>query len=342
MESPQFKESFSLNNLAIAMFAQEIAKELQYTSNPNFESVTPHIFAFAKKYGMDLADFNNTLTMTPYLYPDADPERLLAISNLMTILFFIDDTLGEHTDLFDGLEPSFIAQRIVRTISGDISDGRFVPTRIESSIYEVLPELAHLSNTDFIERFLQSAKEYLPENVNLDANIAEDLDGYIRQRILNSGMMPTIDLAELSTNEYLPKDFFDSNNPEFYIINIIREVVAKIGSLTNDLFSFPKEYFDANSKLNLVVVIKNTNQDLSIEESFRLAIVLVNNEVEKFKVICESIKERYKDTELEETMTSYVKKMKHIVLATYFWQLFTNRYKHVLHPFNELRIPAEV
>jgi len=155
-------------------------------------------------------------------------------------------------------------------------------------------------------------------------------------------MMPTIDLAELSTNEYLPKDFFDSNNPEFYIINIIREVVAKIGSLTNDLFSFPKEYFDANSKLNLVAVIKNTNQDLSIEESFRLAIVLVNNEVEKFKVICESIKERYKDTELEETMTSYVKKMKHIVLATYFWQLFTNRYKHVLHPFNELRIPAEV
>ncbi|MEO6728575.1 MAG: hypothetical protein ABIM99_01500 [Candidatus Dojkabacteria bacterium] len=334
---PQFKQSFSLNDLKIAQYAEDEAANLNYAINPNFDSIMPDIFDFANKYGMDIADFQNTLTMTPYLYPDAGPERLLAISNLMTILFFIDDTLGEHPDLFDGLEPSFITQRIVRTLSGDTSDGLFIPTSIESSIYEILPELVRLSNNDFIQRFLQSAKEYLPENVNLDSSIGEDLMGYILQRILNSGMMPTIDLAELATNKYLPKEFFDPNNPEFEIIRNLREVVAKIGSLTNDLFSFPKEFYDANSKLNIVAVIHNTNSDMSIEDAFKLGIIFVNNELEKFKEICNDIKESYEGTELEETMNNYAKKMKYIVLATYFWQLITNRYKHVLHPFKEMR-----
>jgi len=279
----------------------------------------------------------------------------------MMLLFFIDDTLGKKNSekifnkevtpqiVIDGMI-HFVATGVERKQYIDPIDGTLKnhhPTKIELSFIKIWKHIgADLTNSGlskvllngYVMRLVESAKRYLPENINIEDKIMT-LEEYEEYRVYNSGMMFTIDLMEYTTNTYIE----DLINEEYISEELqgMRESMALIGSMTNDLFSFPKEVYGGETKtLNLIVVLMHEN-GYSFEEAVVKAIDKINEYIHRYLMFRSRLIDKMKTINNEEIynrLAKYISILDDIGVATYRWQLEgTYRYRHFYHIFKQMR-----
>jgi hypothetical protein len=163
----------------------------------------------------------------------------------------------------------------------------------------------------------------------IDSNI-DIVEGYINLRILDAGMHPMIDTVEFAQGIILPDLVIESE-----YLRGMREYVARLGSLLNDIFSYTKEIIETNSRFNLICVLEDY-YGYSFEDAVQRTVDIVNDEVEAFNAKARNIPS-WGDKNIDKDVALYVKGLKDQINACWHWQMSTNRYRSDKSPFPELR-----
>jgi hypothetical protein len=307
--------------------------------NKFFDSIKDGLVAFADKHGILLDNYKDYYEMASLLYPQATEEDLKLACEIMMVLFFVDETAGEEMNeanprnLFGKVPGELINSLLLKLKKGDIEHGT---NPVETSVFEIWPKLLKSAPRYFLDRFLRAVIQYLPQNVDLSEEHGNNEEVYRHYRIENSGMMPTILLIQLAMRMFISDELYNSGKFQA-LLESVEQCVALIGSLTNDICSFPKEVWDMKSKLNLIPVLMKEH-NIPLTEAINLSIDRVNEELRIFVGLRTSILNKAAGTEHEEILTEYCKGLSYIVKATIVWQLLmTNRYKHARHIIRQLR-----
>jgi hypothetical protein len=205
-------------------------------------------------------------------------------------------------------------------------------------LYPVFHELHHrfhnLSEEAWLNRFADAMMEHLKASMDTREAIVlgetTDVAQYMHVREFDSGMRPTIHLVEFVKNSFLPDEVM--NHPYLQTMTLR---CARIGSLTNDIFSYEKEVIQLNSDYNLIRVFMESEY-LTFDEAVHESIMLLNGIIDDFLGDSANIPE-WEDESIQAKVSEYVSGLRDIIIATWHWQYSTNRYRSSTSPFEELR-----
>lgn len=337
----------------------------EYKIHPQAEYAYRDALQIAEDEQVIPFDFENVKDMIHALAAQGFYNNLVNSGALMFLLFFIDDTIGRKNSekIFnEEITPKMVIEGMIYFIkegelrtqyvteSGELK--QYSPTKIELAFARIWKSIS----TDlgrkvayrewtikdlekYVQRLIDSARDYLPQNVNVDDQIMS-LDEYLEYRINNSGMRFTIDLMEYTTDTYI-EEFLDRNSGISTELEGMRYYMSLVGSLTNDLFSFPKELYGGETKtLNLIPVMMH-EYGYSFEKAVNVAIKLVNKCIEQYLQYRLRLLDKLQymeDEDERKRLLKYISILDDIGIATYRWQLEgTYRYRHFYHIFKEMR-----
>lgn len=272
-------------------------------------------------------------TMTSYLYPYAEAERVVAINLLMNLLYYIDDLFDSGRPTDDehlGPLPDILTACVQTLVSGE------KPAEI-SPIYEAAWELHHRlwgkCDPQWFYLLIKSLEDHFTSVVKavpLDEKGCIDVEQYISIREFDGGSWTTIHLIEFALGRFLPHDIRDETS-----FQQMTQCVAQAGALVNDLFSYEKEVMRYGVEFNLVVALMK-GEGLSFEAAVGSAIVRINDILAQFESA--AVQPLYpQDPVLSAVIGDYVQGLRHLLSAAWHWQLATNRYRSPNSPFVELR-----
>ncbi|HLY29158.1 MAG TPA: terpene synthase family protein [Aggregatilineales bacterium] len=316
--------------------------------NPHASTAETTVLAWARQSGIYIPGIKLVLGTASYLYPKTSLERLVVMGKMLTLLFYIDDVYGDLTssqgleatanEVFTEIEgccSAFSVKSVPEGAEGDAAIGAFLHIR---------QEMDGLAPVGWLNRFSESLSEHLyssvlPNMYGWNAQ-AQSVPGYIHVRERTSGMYPTVDFIEFANNAYLPQRVI--NLP---VIGQLRLDVARIGSLSNDLFSYHKEVTEQGLLMNLVQVIQTT-EHLSVAQSLQKAVDLINDATRDFqKSVAQARGTDWRSARLDaqtvEAIERYITGLEYEISATWYWQLSTNRYRSAASPFVELSTPLQ-
>lgn len=304
--------------------------------NPHADEAERRAEAYCKELGIWLPNFHEYTTMSRYLHPDADLERLTAIIVIYNFLYYIDDIHTSNRSSTDE-EDDVIMQNIYRNFIPILKYGRLPETHnplyvtcklIRDMILKHAPEA-------WLHRIINSLAQHLNTSTfsvqAIMVNGVPDLDRYIHLRDFDSGMVSTVEMIELEMGIFMPEEVL--TDP---VIQQLRLCVMRLGALMNDLFSYHKETILNGQRFNLVNVLMESRH-LTFEEAASDSIKLVNGFTEKFVEYEQQVPD-FGDEELNRVVGLYVQGFRNEILAIYHWQMSTNRYRSPDSPFPELRV----
>jgi hypothetical protein len=303
--------------------------------NPIAAQVETIVEELCHELNIHLPYYGDYTTMPAYLYPDTSIERLVPVYLLLNMLWYVDDvydrdTVNEHEA---DRAARFMAYRncieILRT--GQMPDDNHL-------LYPVFLELHRrfhaLSDEAWLNRFADSMMAHLEASMHTREAIVigenTDVAQYMHVREFDSGMRPTIHMVEFVKGIYLPDEIM--NHPYLQTMNLR---VARIGSLTNDIFSYEKEVLQLDSDYNLIRVFMESEY-LAFDEAVHESIMLLNGIIDDFMRDAENIPE-WEDESIQAKVGEYVRGLRDVIIATWHWQYSTNRYRSLTSPFVELR-----
>lgn len=268
-------------------------------------------------------------TMTAYLFPDAPFDRLVTITLLNDLLFYLDDAHERHAGraLEDATFATYLAAFVHGVTPAD-------PDRVHRAAVAVRQRLLDGMAPSSFARFSASLERHLRAALGARESTGRgggriDLERYLDDRVKDSGMEIVLDLAEYGGDFSLSDDARSATAP-------LRADAAAIGALLNDLFSYPKEVLAHGSRYNLVAVLE---QDFPRDEAVARAITIVNGYSEGFLA-----KERslpvFADDRARGSAARYVMALRQQTSAAWYWQLSTPRYRSDEALFPELRSSA--
>jgi hypothetical protein len=302
--------------------------------NPNAAEAMKVTEKYCRQLGIMGANFREYCTMSAYLFPRASLERLIAIDLLNNLLFFIDDTITEgRADSGYGQRTLDLFNMCVRIIRDGYTPPHTNP--IFETCKVLHPMLQKLATPGLQKRMVKSLERHFwAATHNIDAimvNGVINIPKYIEVREHDSGMHPTLDLLELSCGIYLPDEVIAE--PTMYTL---RECTIRIGCLMNDIFSYEKEVLQRGQRFNLINVLREAH-DLSFEEAVHQSVLIVNELVDTF-VQKEAALPDWGDPKLNQWVAQYTEGLRDQIIATWQWQMATNRYRSMTSPFPELRL----
>lgn len=305
--------------------------------NPHAQIAENIIEHQCKELGIWLPQLEHYTTMSAYLFPTASLQRLVTLGIYYNFLFFVDDYYDRHNK-----EEVDIAREIqMRKVFDNCTQILLKGTKPKDKhlLYAVCFELRQqfLSHTSDLwlrrlvisnVRHLKASTYTLEDIINSSDNIIAD---YIKLRILDSGMHPTIDGLEFARGIVLPDVVINSE----YIQNL-RLAVAKVGALSNDLFSYTKEVIGTQSRFNLVCVLEDYG-GYTFEEAVVQGVEIVNDAIDDFYTQVSHVPS-WDNKQIDHDVALYIEGLKDQVIASWHWQLSTNRYRSPNSPFPELRV----
>ncbi|HEX2914762.1 MAG TPA: hypothetical protein VH186_28480 [Chloroflexia bacterium] len=299
---------------------------------------------FAQKWDTALPNFEQYCTMNGFLFPDTSIERLVAIGNFNNLLFYIDDiAAAENAGSASGyaeelkVNGSCVSIETIERWISIFETGQLPPhvTPLERAFADVRKQFLDISgdNTEWYQRFLVSGAHYFRKtsraHAHLPGDTALNLDKYIAWREHDSGMYPVIDLIEFACDLRIPEEVI--NSP---VVSRLRLNCARIGGLMNDVFSYQKETIIEGNRFNLVNLILEKDK-CGLKTAAEAAMEVVNSCT--FDFIKHENQISGWDAAICAAVRKYVEGMKNQINATWYWQMFTNRYRSPDSPFVELR-----
>ncbi|GAB1421440.1 hypothetical protein MASR2M15_16050 [Anaerolineales bacterium] len=307
----------------ISLAALKVMEPLKINRHAQF--VEHETTLILEQYGLCLPNFDGYHTMSSYLFPEANAERLSAIILLNDWLFYLDDMFDRNVD------PSRNRKAYFLQLAGVIKTGQGDETDSAQAFAIYLHRLfGQISNPYWLRRFIMNTEDHLKA---ASKGIDELLDEYrgdelihefIQLRMADSGMKPTCDLIEFAHDIYLPDAVWQHE-----VVREARNLCVNIGGLMNDIFSYEKEVMELSSEFNLVALLERIG--MPFDEAVEEAIRHINLYMAKFH----ALKAQLPD---EENVALYYQGLSDQIGAAYHWQLATSRYKSESSPYLELTI----
>ena len=261
----QLKYPFSLN---INPFMDPLAKESLLWLQKNY------LLNSSNKYQKIL--FYCPWVLSSYTFPNVSFEFLSLVTNWFSWVFLSNDEFIEKSITKDPLQISIFLKEYRETIylKKIETTNMLIP-----SLMDIMHSFSNIADEKWLTNFQINLDNYfeacLQESfyrVSMDVPSVID---YCKIKILSSGMLPIIDMIELSINNILPVHFKISN-----IYSNIINTVSNICAWANDIYSFPIKIKNGDP-CNLLTSIM-THESLTINEALDKAIMMHNFEIEKF------------------------------------------------------------
>lgn len=305
--------------------------------NPRAEEAQEIAEKLCRDAGIHLSSFDGYHTMSPYLFPHASLDRLIAAILITDFLYYVDEAYERHARLErDQDEDIYLRDVFDRCIQiilyGDMPEDSHPLYDASLMIHEkALP----LTTVAWLKRFITVTLQHLKSTTyNLDDVVDEGgdpIEAYIALRELDCGMRPTMHLIEIANDCHLP----DAVKYHPYIRSV-EQPTANIGGLMNDIISYENEVIRYGSRFNLVALLEDY-RNLSFEEAVSEAVKIVNRNTEDFLERSQNIPD-FGDDDTNALVARYVDALRDEIIATWHWQVSTTRYKSPNSPYPELRI----
>lgn len=307
--------------------------------NPYAEEAQVRAKELCQKAGIYLPYIDTYNTMSPFLYPDASLERLVALIFIMNFLYYVDESYERHarqeTDRQEDLYLRGVFENCAQIMLTGTMPNDSHPLYAACLVAHKV--ISPLSNVTWFRQFLRFILEHLLSTTHTLDDVAttnnDPVDAYMVLRELDCGMHPTMRLIEFANNFYLPDVV--RTHPD---IQRMEGATASIAGLANDIFSYENEVLQYNSRFNLVAILED-NRGLSFTEAVHEAVKIVNQYTDTFLG-----KERhlpdFGDRAINQMTAEYVQGLRDQINATWHWQMSTDRYRSPASPFPELRAPA--
>jgi hypothetical protein len=303
--------------------------------NPYITEAARVVEDYTEQLNIKLSNFRDYTTMISYLFPRTEPARLVVLNLIANLQWYVDDIYDRDSLMSE--EDQHRRLNVFST-SLDVLNTGELPTDDEHLFYPVFKTLHDLSEPlspgQWLQRFTDSMRDYFnvtTENLErMASNPLQTLENYIHMRELDSGMRPTIDMIEFAYNIYLPDEVI--HHP--YMAQMSART-SLIGALTNDLFSYEKEVLRVNSRFNILYILMNT-YEMTFEQAVDATMQRLNGYITGF-IESENAMPDWNNAALNRDARSYVQGLKDMIIATWHWQLSTNRYRSVHSPFAVLR-----
>ncbi len=305
---------------------------------PQFEEIETIISDISQTLNIKLPHYHNYQSMTYFMFPDTTAERLVALSLLSNLLYYIDDLYDRHK-LHPHPETLDLPRHFKKVIEIFCLGDAAMPCQ-QHLLYDTALALHHhflqLSNPTWFEHFVKVLTEHLmstrPQSMTEPEhyNSAEE---YFRVRELDGGIWTSINSIEFAANRFLPQKIH--NHPHIHDMSLL---CGRIATLTNDLFSYEKEVIDMGSQFNLLAVLMQS-AGLTFEQAVHCAIESINYDTAKFVEACDTVPD-FGTMDLNTDVQMYIQGLRDILSATWYWQMATDRYRSPTSPFVELRCPS--
>jgi hypothetical protein len=303
--------------------------------NPTASQVETIVENLCRDLNIHLPYYGDYTTMPAYLYPETSVERLVPVHLLLNMLWYVDDVYDR--DRVQERASDKAARETMYQNCIDILRTGDMPAE-HHLLYPVFCELHYrfrsLSDEAWLDRLTDAMMEHLKASMDTREAIVigetTDVARYMHVREFDSGMRPTIYMVEFVKNIFLPDEIM--NHPYLKAMTLR---CARIGSLTNDIFSYEKEVIKLDSDYNLIRVFMESEY-LSFDEAVHESIMLLNGIIDDFLHDAANMPE-WDDPSIQAMVCDYIDGLRDIIVATWHWQYSTNRYRSSTSPFVELR-----
>ncbi|HVS95905.1 MAG TPA: hypothetical protein VHE54_05440 [Puia sp.] len=308
-----------------------------FAPHPDSARLTQVAQQFAEEHDIWLPNAKGHVSCALFLYPDAQPDRMIAIMKNLVIGFYLNDVMGR--DLFRSLPAN--QQREARQLIGNmagIAASLTVPIDahpIEHLNARVLRQFRENSPETWFDRFLHFYCHHL-NITHTDRNAVAlghipGLDEYIENRCHYAGVHHVVLWIEYNNGQFLDWDLLEVLQLAAPLRRL-HWLTAAFGCLSNDLFSFEKEVIDQGCDSNLVMILLLNNPDLSLKDGVRAACDIVRNLVMEFTGLLRSTRERValegsSYPSLSALLSDHIDGVCRCVQATWLWHCHSTRYK---------------
>lgn len=305
--------------------------------NPNAKIAENIIEHQCRELGIWLPQLDDYTTMSAYLFPTASLQRLVTLGVYYNFLFFVDDYYDRHNKEEIDVTQEIKMRKVFDNCTQILLKG--AKPADDHMLYKACLELRRqfLNHTSdlWLRRLVISNLAHLKASTYTIQDIIDSSDNivqdYIKLRILDSGMHPTIDGLEFARGIVLPDAVINSE-----YIQELRLAVAKVGALSNDLFSYTKEVIGTQSRFNLVCVLEDYGGYM-FEDAVAEAVEIVNDAIDAFYTQASHVP-TWHNKDIDRDVKSYIDGLRDQVVASWHWQISTNRYRSTHSPFPELRV----
>ena len=296
--------------------------------NPFAREAEAAVERFAATHGIKLPHFRARSSMSAYLFPNATLERLVTTGKVFALSWFIDEvadafTLEQRASLAN-VDHRIAENNLPHLVelapilqTGVISSPS--PTMLERATKEIADDLAS-APLYWRERFAGLVGEYLALTVVSKDQQIGSIVSYIPSRLHDSGMLFTCAMAEFASGCFLSDRLY--NDP---VVWSMIEAVSKVGSLSNDLFSYDRERRE-QTRFNLLgILLSESPFDEAVDRSIRI----INQSIQSFMDA---------RTLIPSEAIGFSVALEAFIAASWYWQMDTTRYRSANSSFKELRV----
>ncbi|MDQ0592101.1 hypothetical protein QFZ37_000470 [Chryseobacterium ginsenosidimutans] len=257
--------------------------------NPHTDAVKQHTDQWVIKFGLCFKeDFerynaNNYSAFTARFYPNADYDQLCIASDLVALLFIVDDHIDSQF-AESAVEKEFALRQFIEKFMTVINPKIELQTtqQFENPVFialaDVWSRLICISRDEWIRSFVKEIEYIFAAAIWEYQNSFKQLPGveeYLEKRRYAGAANVSLALIQPIEKNYLPE--FAKNH---VIIQKLSEAACNAICISNDLFSLSKEQLSGD-KHNLPSIIKN-EQNVTWEEAVLLTAEIHDTEVNKF------------------------------------------------------------
>jgi hypothetical protein len=329
---------FSLQSLfnSDAIRLDEFCKE--FSPHPQGEELKEQVESYSKSNGVWLSNATHHLSCALFLYPGAEPQRMLTMMKNLTIDFYLNDVMGRDTFKFLTIEEQASATEMIQRMSNmnaSLYADREAPI-LEIANAEVLREFKESSPEGWFRNFLRLYCHHIDithrdVHAQYDDGSIVSVPDYLMDRCHLGGVHHIITWLEYSNGQFLNQDELRAARLGQRLRRLHWLMAAFAGS-SNDFFSFEKEVVDNRSDSNLIAVMALNNPSLNLSEIIVRASGIVRNLLAEIILLTTYIKKELE--KIERLYPDLSGKLKvqlggalRWVQATWLWQVYTKRYK---------------
>lgn len=325
---------------------EEYCKTFQ--PHPQSDQLRKVAKSFGEQYGVWLDNARHHITCALFLYPDAEPGRMLNMMKNLTIDFYLNDVMGRDVFRYLPEDQQQSAREVVARM------GRFDPalmddlraTDMEKANLAVLRDFRKTSTPEWFEKFYRLYAHHIAIT-HRDCNAASlgrvlSVDEYVDMRCHLSGMHHIVLWVEYSDGRFL--NWTALRNMQLAeTMERLHYVTAAFGALSNDLFSFEKEVICNGSDSNLLMMIALNDPSLSLFQVIYEAAGMVRGLLMEYVELLDEMRKRCHemDTDMAATLSVHLDGIERGVQASWMWQVYTQRYKQPQSIWEETQLVAE-
>ncbi|KAL5534777.1 hypothetical protein ACEPAG_1241 [Sanghuangporus baumii] len=249
-----------------------------------------------------------------YVYPYADTNGLRIATDLLTILFTVD----EVTDAQGEQEALATRHTCVKALTDESIDDTS-PIAVFTRDY--IQRLSSIS-TEVLERFVPHFTAYMDATTREAGHRANGkiptLEDHIKLRRDNGGLRTAFDVIEVVLGITLPPEVYEDRDFQSMVL-AANDMIC----YANDIFSYAKEYADGLDGCNSIMILMH-EQGLSHQDAIDEVGKLYRKCADTFLICKETI--RSFGPEVDEMVGGYVYGMEQWVAGHNAWNMETRRF----------------